>query len=636
MERARGITIHAAALRLRLPPDMEATRRIHRESVMSAWLAERERQSGMAPRGRRSGTGSDDDAEPVIVNLIDSPGHVDFAGEVAKCSAAVDGALVIVDAEAGVQPGTRGVLRNPMIRDKPLIAVINKVDRLAPGDAAKRIAQVSASLAETAGRPTVAWSCVQPHRIWSGWDGLEDAADEADLDIATTWQALAESLAEHDEAALESYAAQGESLTVDQASAAMARVTRAANVMPVLTASALRGWGVHPVLRALRDWLPEAGATDAPTTTRVFKVVHTHERGLVSFARVTGRQPLRIGERVGGAKVQRILEVQADEWSEVKELAPGDIGALVGAVHGEASDDVAFAPPVYQVCLEVESDREERALEEALAYLVVEDPTAAYGRSDQNELLLRGQGELHVETLVHRLRTHYKATTVEAVRPSITYRATTTVPTTKVHDCTFRVGSSGTQCSMTLHIALTPTEEPGPVTVRVRSSGNKGVRDALSAGVLAGAASGLLSGFSLQSTAVTIELTNAKLSGSNDDLPHLRAAAARCLLDTAREAGPQLLEPVMTVSVELSTPDHFGTVLSDLTGSRRAIIQSVNPAAGACVALVPAEELLGYASRLRSISSGHGSFTSALTGYEPVPPEIQQRVLLDRGVVQVE
>ena len=92
----------------------------------------------------------------------------------------------------------------------------------------------------------------------------------------------------------------------------------------------------------------------------------------------------------------------------------------------------------------------------------------------------------------------------------------------------------------------------------------------------------------------------------------------------------------MTVSVELSTPDHFGTVLSDLTGSRRAIIQSVNPAAGACVALVPAEELLGYASRLRSISSGHGSFTSSLSGYEPVPPEIQQRVLLDRGVVQVE
>jgi elongation factor G len=477
---------------------------------------------------------------------------------------------------------------------------------------------------------------VRGDRIWSGWDGLVDPTDEADDDIATTWHALSESLAEHDEGALESFAAQGESLTVDQVSAAMSRLTRGASVMPVLTASALRGWGVYPVLRALRDWLPEAGVSDAPARTRVFKVVHTHERGLVSYARVTGNRPLRIGDKVGGAKVQRILEVQADEWSEVKELAPGDIGALVGAVHGSASEDVSFAPPVYQVCLEVESDREERALEEALAHLVVEDPTAAFGRSDQHELLLRGQGELHVETLVYRLRTHYRAKTVEATRPTITYRATTTVPTTKTHDCSYRVGSNGTQCSMTLRISVAPAETAGPVTVRVRSSGSKGVRDALSAGVLAGAASGLLSGFSLQSTDVTIELTNAALSGTNDDLPHLRAAAARCLLDTAREAGPQLLEPVMSVAIELSTPEHFGTVLSDLTGSRRAIIQSVNPAAGACVALVPAEELLGYASRLRSISSGAGSFTSSLAGYEPVPPEIQQRVLLDRGVVQVE
>jgi len=603
------------------------------------------------------------------VNLIDTPGHVDFSGEVERSLRVLDGAIAVFDAVAGVEPQSETVWRQADRHGVPRIAFVNKLDRAgADLDAAagsiRRLHPAPLVVQLPIGREDGFTGVVDLLRlralVWA--DGSETATEGPVPDglrdeAHRRRRLLEEAVAELHPAALEEFCAQG-TVSARTLSSALRDLTRSGDGLVVLCGSAYRNRGIEPLLDAVVAYLPSPldvppvrGVQDgvvqerpadpaAPFAALVFKVVAT-ATGRLTYLRVySGTVRKGAAVRDAGARrterITRLLRVQAGRHSEIDSAVAGDIVAVagpkaarVGATLCEPGHPLVLEPPVaadpvVSVAVEARRAADTGRLASALANLVEEDPSLVV-RSDPEtgQTVLSGLGELHLEVAVEKIR---RACGLEVMtgRPEVSYRETVV---RGVSGLVYRHVKQDGGAGQFAHVVLDvePADVPDEEGFMFRSAvaGGRVPREYIRA-VEAGCRDALAEGpHGHPVTGLRVTLTDGAAHPKDSSEMAFRTAGRLGLREALRASVMQLLEPVVEVTVTVPG-DAVGGVLGDLAARRGHITDSAARAGTAVIsATVPLAELFGYANRLRSRTQGRGTFTAQPTGYAPAPPVIQ-------------
>jgi len=606
------------------------------------------------------------------INIIDTPGHVDFTAEVERSLRVLDGAVAVFCGVGGVEPQSETVWKQADRYGVPRIAFINKMDRLGAD-----FGRAVASMVERLGaRPL---PLTLPVGIEDSFRGVvdllemnaryehvedlgatfdtEDVPSELAAEAAAARAALVEIVADVDEKIAEIYLAEEEP-TVDQLRAAIRRATLAGDLVPVLCGSALKNKGVQKLLDAIVAYLPspldrpavvgvesegiEAGSRrpddDEPFSALAFKILADHFAGRLAFLRVysgtfnAGKTVLNVntGRR---ERLQRLLRMHADKREDRQSVRTGDIVAAVGFKEIRTGDTLTaldapllleamnFADPVIYMAIEPRTKADQERLGAALRSIEDEDPSFHVRKDpDSGQTVIWGMGELHLEIIIDRLqREHNVACTVG--RPQVAYRETVTASVTSGGAYERELGGKTNFARVELAIApgesgagVNFTNEAAPLQVPdafvpfVEDS----VRQACGTGVLAG----------YPLVDLDVRLAGGAFDERESTEMGFRNAATAALWDGAKAAAPTLLEPVM--SVEISVPADF---VGDVTGNlnaRRGRVTGMAQQRGDHViqAEVPLVEMFGYATQLRSLTQGRGVFSMQLARYEQVPARI--------------
>ncbi|MFD8635969.1 elongation factor G [Streptomyces sp. NPDC059533] len=602
------------------------------------------------------------------VNLIDTPGHVDFADEVERSLRVLDGAVAVFDAVAGVEPQSESVWRQADRYGVPRIAFVNKLDR-AGADLDTAVASIRERLGTV---PLVVQLPVGSEDAFTGvvdllamraltWSSGSDAYEAGPVPESLREEALRrrrlleESVAELHPRALEEFCATS-ALTERTLVRALRELTLSGEAVVVLCGSAYRNRGIEPLLDAVVAYLPSpadmppvrgtvAGGTEQerapdpaePFTALAFKVTAT-ATGRLTYVRVYAGT-LRKGESVldpatgRTERVGRILRVQADRHEEREEARAGDIVAVIGLKAARAGTTLcapgaplvleppSVADPVVSVAVEARRSTDTGRLASALARLVEEDPSLVV-RSDPEtgQTVLSGMGELHLEVAVEKVRRAHRVE-IEVGRPQVSYRETVVRGVTGlVHRHVKQEGGAGQFAHVVLDVE--PLEEAvfefrstvvgGRVPQEYARAVEAGCRDALLAGPLGGH----------PVTGLRVTLTDGATHSKDSSEPAFRAAGRFGLREALRASAMELLEPVAEVTVTVPE-ESVGGVLGDLA-ARRGRVSASTAVSGAAVvtAVVPLAELFGYASRLRGRTQGRGTFTTRPAGLAPVPSSV--------------
>jgi elongation factor G len=602
------------------------------------------------------------------INLIDTPGHVDFSDEVERSLRVLDGAIAVFDAVAGVEPQSEAVWRQADRHGVPRIAFVNKLDRAgAELDAAvesirRRLHPAPLVVQLPIGREDGFTGVVDLLRlralVWA--DGCE-TADEGPLPDVLGDEArrrrrlLEEAVAELHPAALEEFCAQG-TVSAQTLSRALRDLTRSGDGLVVLCGSAYRDRGIEPLLDAVVAYLPspldappvrgtQVGVVQerpadpaAPFAALVFKVTAT-ATGRLTYLRVYSGT-VRKGAAVWDAgarrteRISRLLRVQADRHSEVDGAVAGDIVAVVGPKAArvgttlcEPGDPLALerpvvADPVVSVAVAARRAADTGRLASALANLVEEDPSLAV-RSDPEtgQTVLSGLGELHLEVAVEKIR---RACGLEVIvgRPEVAYRETVVRGVSGlVYRHVKQDGGPGQFAHVVLDVEAADAKGEGGFAFRSAVAGGRVPREyirAVEAGCRDALADGPLGGHPV--TGLRVTLTEGATHPKDSSEMAFRTAGRLGLREALRASVMQLLEPVVEVTVTVPD-DAVGGVLGDLAARRGHVGDSAVRAGTAVItATVPLAELFGYANRLRSRTQGRGTFTARPAGYAPAPP----------------
>jgi elongation factor G len=622
------------------------------------------------------------------INIIDTPGHVDFTVEVERSLRVLDGAVAVFDGVAGVEPQSETVWRQADKYGVPRICFVNKLDRTG-ASFEYCFSTISERLSPNAVRIQLPIGGEDTFRgivdlvaneavLWQGDDlgaSFERVAVPADLeaDVEVYRAELMEKVAETDEELLEVFLETGE-LSVAQIKKGLRAATIAGDLVPVLCGSAFKNKGVQTLLDAVVDYLPspldvgailgtdpktgeprERLADDAqPFAALAFKVMTDPYVGTLTFARVysgrldAGSQVLNVtkGEK---QRVGRILQMHANHREELEGALAGDIVALVGLKGTTTGDTVTvpdapillesmdFPDPVIQIAIEPKTKSDQEKLGTALQKLSEEDPTFRVRTDEETgQTLIGGMGELHLEIIVDRLMREFK---VEANvgRPQVAYREMVKKKVEKV-DMKYarQTGGRGQYGHVVIDV------EPITATIRAELELDAEVHylfenkvvggvipkeyiGSIDAGIKEALESGVLAGYPM------VDVKVALVDGSYHDVDSsemaFKIAGSMAIKEAARKAGVQLLEPVM--DVEVVTPDDYmGDVMGDLSG-RRGLIQGSEPRGNATVvrARVPLSEMFGYATDVRSMTQGRASYTMQFGSYEPAPSSIQEEIV---------
>jgi len=595
----------------------------------------------------------------VQINLIDTPGHIDFNIEVNRSLRVLDGAVVVFDGVAGVEPQTETNWRLADRYGVPRIAFVNKLDRVG-ADFPRVVAMMQERLGATVVPLQLPIGAEGNFRgvvdlltmramLWDRDDArqpMRDAEVPAELvEEARGLRArLVESVVEQDELALRAYL-DGEAIDVALLRECIRRGTLAGAFVPVLAGSAFRNRGVEPLLDAVVDYLPApeevrrpegepASDPQGPFAALAFKVV-ADPHGAMVFVRVY-RGTLRRGQAVLDAntgrmeRVARILEVYADDHIDREELRAGDIAAIVGLKetltghtlcdpgHPLHLEEISIPEPVIDVAIEPRTRDDSQGLSKALHSLLREDPSLHMRHDpDSGQTILSGMGELQLEVSIERLRARH-GVEVLVGRPRVAYRETLSRAVEVHHVLKKQTGGPGQFAEVRLRFEPLARGEGirfeqevvgGAVPREFIPAVEQGIRRAAQAGVLAGypcvdfRATLVDGGFhERDSSSLAFELASA--------------AAAR---EAFAQAGPQLLEPVM--AVEVVTPaEYLGDCIGDLH-RRRGVVRGQAPRGNAVAieAKVPLKEMFGYIGRLRALSSGRAQFTMQFDHYDTAP-----------------
>jgi elongation factor G len=621
------------------------------------------------------------DDELFRINIIDTPGHVDFTAEVERALRVLDGMIAVFCGVGGVEPQSETVWRQANKYRVPRIAFVNKLDRVG-SDFFTVVQQMRERLGANAvpiqlpiGRESDFKGVVDLIEMraiyWVDELGTQMEfgpipEDMKDL-VAEYRQKLVEVAAEQDDELMEAYFGQGD-LTPNQIRQGLRKGTLSFKVVPVLCGSALRNKGVQPLLDAVCDFLPspldisfvhgtnpktgeieERKLTDEESFCALaFKIQTDPYVGRLVYLRVYSGV-LRKGESVYNSskdtneRIMRILRMHANYREDIDEAHAGDIVAVVGpkaTMTGDTLCDksrpilleqIEFPEPVIFRVIEARDRAHEEKMVEALQKLVAEDPTLKL-RYDQEtgQLVLAGMGELQLEIVEDRLRREF-GVQARLGKPQVAFRETIVREAVAEGRYIRQTGGRGQYGHVWLRVEPLPRgfgfEFVNQITGGVIPSEfipavEKGVREALDTGVLAG--------YPVVDVRVTLfdgsyhEVDSSELA--------FKLAAEIAFKEACKRAGMILLEPIMALEV-LIPKEYLGDVLGDLT-ARRAKIKGVQELAGNAVMIeaeVPLAEVFGYATSLRSLTQGRGSYTMRPSHYEPVPVNIAERIILDRG-----
>jgi elongation factor G len=616
------------------------------------------------------------------IQIIDTPGHVDFTVEVERSLRVLDGAVAVFDGVAGVEPQTENVWRQADKYRVPRMCFVNKLDRTGADffrcvqmmidrlNATPLVLQIPIGLehdhigvVDLVGMRALTWR-------GETMKGEDYAVEEipADLvDSANEWrEKLIETLADVDDSVMEKYL-ESEEITTEQLKAAIRRATIASKANPVLCGSAFKNKGVQPMLDAVVDYLPspldipaiEGTATDGetpllrkpsntePFSALAFKIQTDKHLGKLTFVRVYSGTVESGSQVVNSTKdrkerIGKIYQMHANKREERPTAWAGDIIAVQGlkqTTTGDTLSDPAnpvilesmtFPEPVIEVAIEPKTKADQEKLSTAIQRLAEEDPTFRVKNDEETgQTVISGMGELHLDILVDRMRREFN---VEANigKPQVAYRETLRGKVEKlsyVHKK--QTGGSGQYAKVVVTVEPLSLEADGPTYEFVNAVTGGRIPKEFIPSVDAGAQDslqyGVLAGYPL--VGVKFTLVDGQYHEVDSSEMAFKIAGSMAMKEAARKADPALLEPMM--AVEVTTPeDNMGDVIGDLN-SRRGLIQSMEERSGARVvkALVPLSEMFGYVGDLRSKTAGRASYSMLFDSYAEVPANVAKEII---------
>ncbi len=610
------------------------------------------------------------------INIVDTPGHVDFTIEVERSLRVLDGAVVVLDGVAGVEPQTETVWRQADKYRVPRIVFVNKMDRMG-ADFARCVAMVRERLGANAVPVTLPIGAEADFKgvvdlvhdrgiVWheetlGARFSYVEIPEELKAAAAEARTRLIEAAVEFDDEAMMAYL-EGEEPSVETLIRCIRRGTIAGGLVPVLCGSAFKNKGVQPLLDAIVDYLPspadlppvegidpKTGAKesrpprdDAPMSALAFKIMTDPFVGTLTFARIySGRidSSSYVWNSTKGKRerIGRILLMHANQREEIKDASAGDIVAFVGLRETTTGDTLCdpqhpiilermeFPDPVIEVAVEPKTKADQEKLSAALQKLAQEDPSFRVSIDPETgQTIIKGMGELHLEIIVDRLRREFKVD-CNVGQPQVAYRETITRDAEVDYTHKKQTGGAGqfARVKMILH----PAERGAGLVFENKIVGGaipkefipgvqKGIESAMQSGVLAG----------FPVVDVHVELVDGAYHEVDSSTMAFEIAARQAFREGARKAQPVLLEPVMRV--EVVTPEEYmGDIIGDLN-ARRGQILGMEPRGNAQVirALVPLAEMFGYVSTLRSLSQGRAQYTMQFDHYEPVPQNLAEQI----------
>ena len=612
------------------------------------------------------------------INIIDTPGHVDFTVEVERSLRVLDGAVAVFDAVAGVEPQSETVWRQADRYGVPRICFINKMDRVG-ADFFAAVQSIIDRLeanpvplqipigAESDFKGVVDLVEMKAH-IWpdengENWETVEIPEDYKDL--AHEWQGkMLEAVADIDEKLLEKFL-EDLPITDEEVRAAVREATVQGHFVPVLCGSAFKNKGIQPLLDAVVWYLPspvdlppmegfkpgdeettiERKPEDSePFSAIAFKIMSDPHVGKLTYFRVYSGHASKGGSIVNSTngkkeRFGRLLRMHANHREDIEDIFTGDIVAVVGLKNTKTGDTLSaldkqiqlesmtFPAPVISVAIEPKTKADQDKLGDGLHRLSEEDPTFLV-RSDEEtgQTIIAGMGELHLDVLVDRLKREFKVD-ANVGRPQVAYRETIKKGIEKVsYKHVKQTGGKGQYAHVVIN--LEPTGPGGGYEFIDKTKGGAVPREyvaSVDAGIETALDAGILAGYPMVD--VRAILTDGSAHAVDSSEMAFKVAASMAAQDAARKAGVKLLEPVM--AVEVVTPDEYmGDVIGDLN-SRRGQIGEMLERSGARViaAQVPLSEMFGYATDLRSRTQGRANYTMQFDSYQPVPAAISEEIV---------
>ncbi|HZE00432.1 MAG TPA: elongation factor G, partial [Pseudonocardiaceae bacterium] len=614
------------------------------------------------------------------INIIDTPGHVDFTVEVERSLRVLDGAVAVFDGKEGVEPRSETVWRQADKYDVPRICFVNKMDKLGADfyftvrtirerlGATPLVIQLPIGsesefegVVDLVGMRALTWR----GEVQKGEDYTIEAIPANLLETAQEYrEKLVEAVAEADDELMELYLA-GQEISAAQIKAGIRKLTVHSKAYPVLCGSAFKNKGVQPMLDAVIDYLPSPldvppvvgllpdgtsavrkPSTDEPFSALAFKIAAHPFFGKLTYIRVySGR--IAAGSQVINStkerkeRIGKLFQMHSNKENPVDDARAGHIYAVIGLKETTTGDtlcdpqapiileSMTFPEPVIQVAIEPKTKSDQEKLGIAIQKLAEEDPTFQVKQDDETgQTIIAGMGELHLEVLVNRMRSDYK---VEANigKPQVAYRETIRKTVDKL-EYTHRKQTGGSGQFARVIIKLEPLQSTdgalyefdnkvsgGRIPREYIPSVDAGAQDAMQYGVLAG--------YPLVGLKVTL-LDGAYHEVDSSEMA-FKIAGSMAFKEAARRAGPVILEPMM--AVEVTTPDEYmGDVIGDLN-SRRGHIQQMDERSGSRIikALVPLSEMFGYVGDLRSRTQGRANYTMQFDSYAEVPASVSKEII---------
>jgi elongation factor G len=618
--------------------------------------------------------------ELVRINIIDTPGHVDFTAEVERSLRVLDGAVAVFDAVAGVEPQSETVWRQANRYNVPRIAFVNKMDRVG-ADFPRCVEMMKTKLNAKPAPIQIPWGTEAAHRgvidlvdmkaidfkdetLGSQYDVVELPEDlRAEAEKAR--EQLIETVAETDDALLEKYL-HGGKLEPQEIRDALRRATVAGHVQPVVCGSAFKNKGIQQLLDAVVAYLPspldvppivghdDVGAElmrepkdDAPFSALIFKIMTDPFVGQLAFFRVYSGH-LDAGSSVFNStkdsreRIGRLLKMHANKREEIKEVWAGDIAAAVGLKNVSTGDTICdedapvileamnFPEPVIAVAIEPKTKADQEKMGLALGKLMQEDPTfKVHTDKETGQTIIRGMGELHLEIITDRMVREFNVG-ANIGKPQVAYREAITRPSEGHGRFVRQSGGRGQYGDCKIRIK--PAEEGhdfvfvneiygGVIPKEFIKPIEQGIKEALETGVLAG----------YPTTGVHVELYDGSYHDVDSSEMAFKIAGSMAYQDAAKKAKPIIKEPIMDVEVVVPE-DYMGDVIGDLN-SRRGHIKHMEPRAGVQVitARVPLSEMFGYSTNLRSMTQGRGNYTMQFAAYDEVPKSVAEEIIAKVG-----
>ena len=650
---------------------------VHEGSATMDWMKE-ERERGITITSAATTVYWDLDKKRYQINIIDTPGHVDFTVEVERSLRVLDGVIAVFCGVGGVEPQSETVWRQANKYNVPRLAFVNKLDRIG-ADFYRVIDEITDKLGanpiplqipighEDDFRGVV--DLIEMKAIY--WDDeslgakffFDEIPGELKDEAEQQREKMLEKLAELDEQFMEKFF--DESFTIDDIHRVIRKVTIDNTAVPVLCGSALKNKGIQPLLDAVIRYLPSPADLppvtginpftkkqeqrpadpNAPFAGLIFKIASNSYVGNLAYLRVYSGT-LKTGTAVYNSRtgkkerIMNLYRMHANKQTPIDQISAGDICTIVGfrdiktgdtlsdVKHPIVLENIDFPEPVVAIAIEPKTQADSPKLQQALKRLQDEDPTLQVVQNEETgQTLLHGMGELHLEVLVHRLKDEFnvRANTGE---PQVTYKEAITKPVEYHYVLKKQTGGKGKFADLTIRVEPAGDNAKGLIFEDLTKGGviPKEFIPAIEKGLKLGMNTGPLAGYKLLN--LKVQLLDGSAHPVDSDELAFEIAAKDALQQATKQAEPILLEPIM--KLEVYVPEEYvGTVQNDLN-RRRAVILGMDDKAGLKVikAQIPLAEAFGYVNALRSMTAGRGSANLEFSHYEPVPREMQDQLVL--------